>query len=149
MGAVNARFLRNRVREFRDCRSRLDCEHVEPGANPLSMDGIHQGALIDHFTTRSVNEVRTVFHCSKKLGPNQHARIRLQGNMNTYYIRNPRDIERRLFSFNAQLFRSLVGETATPGDDGHAKRFSSGNHLLPNFADTDQTERASKQTARF
>src|SRR5437879_1605884 len=31
MRAINARFVRNRIREFCDCGSRLDREHVETG----------------------------------------------------------------------------------------------------------------------
>src|SRR5687768_10319481 len=101
MRAVNARFLRNRISEFGHAGSWFSREHVEPGPNALRMNRGHQSVLIDNFAARSINEVSAFLHCFEELGTDQRARVRLQRHMNADDIGYLRDVEWRIFSFNA------------------------------------------------
>ena len=105
MRAVNARFIGDWIGEFSHGRAWLDREHIEAGANSFRLNRLDQRALIDNFTTRSVDEVRSVLHGFEEGGPNQRAGVGLQRNMNADHVGFTSDFERCFSSFDPQYGR--------------------------------------------
>src|SRR5256885_12078533 len=121
MRAVNVCLPRDWIGEFSHGRAWLDREHIEAGANSFRMNRFDQRVLINNFTARSVDEVRSVLHGFEKGGPNQRARVGLQSNMHADDVGFTSDFERCSSSLDPQYGRSFFCQTAAPGNYGHAE----------------------------
>src|SRR5688572_2311675 len=69
--------------------------------------------------------------------------------MNADDIGASRDLLRRLFQLNTKRRCPFRRQASAPCDNGHAKSACTWNHLLTDFADADQPERASIKPACF
>src|SRR6185437_10601579 len=69
--------------------------------------------------------------------------------MNANDVRVGRNLARRRFQLDTELRCSFRSQTPAPRDDRHPKRVRPWNHLLSDLSEADQSERATKQSARF
>src|SRR6266511_2815055 len=69
--------------------------------------------------------------------------------MNTNNVRFTRYFVWRYFVFNSECFGTFGSQAATPGNHKHAKGPRARNHFRTNLSDTNETQLATKQAARF
>src|ERR1044071_9203468 len=69
--------------------------------------------------------------------------------MNANDVRVSCHLAWRCFQLDTELRCSFRSQTPAPRDDRHPKRVRPWNHLLSDLSEADQSERATKQSARF
>src|SRR5207245_4709690 len=127
--AVSTCLFRDRVRKFSLAGGWLEGVNVKARANAALVHRVDERWLVDHFTARSIDEVRAFTHGLEEIRANQHARLRLERNVDADNVGFGGNIERRGFAFNAQRRGTFRSQAAARGNDWHAKGLRARNHL--------------------
>src|SRR2546426_1061713 len=149
MRAIDIRLFRYFIGERTGTGGWLDRINIQAGAQAARLQRLNQRGLVHYIAARRVNEVRAFAHRIEKVSVDQGLGFRIQSKMDANDVGGTGDCQRRGFVFNTQSGSSVRSQTATPGDDRHAKSAGAWNHLLPDLAETNQAQRAAIQTTRF
>src|ERR1043166_1249180 len=149
MRAVESFLFDDLILKLTGSARRFNCINVKPGTNAASSHGSSERVLIDNFAARRVDEVSTFAHRVKEIRVEQILRFRIQGQVNTHNIRCTRNRLRRFLHFDTEQRRAFSSQTPAPRHHWHAKRTRAWDHLLTDLPDTNQAERATKQSACF